>query len=99
MEQAFSYNTLSHMKPRTYRNHAWAQLAKSDTFYVRDPAEERRLQKALGLAEGEEEEDETRDADLEAPGAATLPTAPPAQLLYVLAEPVIHGSVLACPLF
>ena len=58
VDQAFSYNTLSHMNPRTYRNHAWAQLAKSDTFYVRGSPEERALQRRLGLLEDEEGEGE-----------------------------------------
>ncbi len=69
-DQAFSYNTLSHMNPRTYRNHAWAQLAKSDTFYVRGSPEERRLQRALGLDTDGEAEDNGQD--LEAPGGTTL---------------------------
>ena len=68
VEQAFSYNTLSHMNPRTYRNHAWAQLAKSETFYVRGSPEERQLQKALGLIEDEGLEDEEAETDVEAPG-------------------------------
>ena len=73
VEQAFSYNTLSHMKARTYRNHAWAQLAKSDTFYVRGSPQERALQRRLGLLEDEEEIPEEEDpADLEAPGVLLL---------------------------
>ncbi|KAL3137711.1 hypothetical protein ABBQ38_004978 [Trebouxia sp. C0009 RCD-2024] len=68
LEQALSYNTLSHMKPRTYRNHAWAQLATSDTFYVRGSPEERALQRRLGLLEEEENAAEDGPPDLEAPG-------------------------------
>ena len=56
------------MNPRTYRNHAWAQLAKSDTFYVRSSAEEEQLQRALGLIEDEGAEAEEATADVEAPG-------------------------------
>ena len=68
-DQAFSYNTLSHMNPRTYRNHAWAQLAKSDTFYRRGSPEERELQRALGLdVDGDLDETEGGQ-DLEAQGA------------------------------
>lgn len=68
-DQAFSYNTLSHMNPRTYRNHAWAQLAKSDTFYRRGSPEERELQRALGLdVDGDPDETEGGQ-DLEAQGA------------------------------
>lgn len=56
------------MNPRTYRNHAWAQLAKSDTFYIRGSPEERRLQTALGLDADGEAEAEDDGPDLEAQG-------------------------------
>lgn len=60
------------MNPRTYRNHAWAQLAKSDTFYIRGSPEERRLQTALGLdADGDAEAGEDA-SDLEAQGTNAL---------------------------
>lgn len=62
------------MKPRTYRNHAWAQLATSDTFYVRGSPEERALQRRLGLLEEEENAAEDGPPDLEAPGVHLLIT-------------------------
>lgn len=68
VDQAFSYNTLNNMNPRTYRNHAWAQLAKSDTFYIRGSPEERRLQTALGLDADGDAEAEDNASDLEAQG-------------------------------
>ena len=73
-EQVLSYSTLSHMNPRTYRNHAWAQLAKSDTFYVRGSPQERDLQRRLGLLH-EEEATAAEDgpSDLEAQGAPAGP--------------------------
>ena len=79
VEQVLSYSTLSHMKPRTYRDHAWAQLAKSETFYVRGSPQERDLQRRLGLL-GEEGESGAEDgpSDLEAQGAAPPPPPPPA---------------------
>lgn len=64
------------MKPRTYRNHAWAQLAKSDTFYVRGSPEERALQRRLGLLEEEEDAAEDGPSDLEAQGAPQLTCSP-----------------------
>ena len=77
VNQAFSYNTLSRMNPRTYRNHAMAQLAKSDTFYVRGSPEERALQRRLGLPEDEEgvgegvAEDELTDLEGQGMAAGT----------------------------
>ncbi|DBA93227.1 TPA: hypothetical protein ACH3X2_003522 [Trebouxia sp. C0005] len=68
VDQAFSYSTLSHMNPRTYRNHAWAQLAQSDTFYIRGSPEERRLHTALGLDADGDAEFEDDASDLEAQG-------------------------------
>ncbi|KAL0053639.1 hypothetical protein WJX82_008689 [Trebouxia sp. C0006] len=68
VDQAFSYTTLNNMNPRTYRNHAWAQLAKSDTFYIRGSPEERRLQTALGLDADSDAEAENDAPDLEAQG-------------------------------
>lgn len=52
------------MDPRTYRQHAWAQLAKSETFYRRSSREEDALQRSLGLIGGSNDEQD----DLEAPG-------------------------------
>ena len=72
VDQAFSYNTLNNMNPRTYRNHAWAQLAKSDTFYIRGSPEERRLQTALGLDADGDAADESDAPDLEAQGMDAL---------------------------
>ena len=71
-----SYAALSHMSPHTYRNHAWAQLAKSDTFYVRGSPEERRLQQALGLLDDDAHADldEEEGQDLEAQGRAAFKT-------------------------
>ncbi len=60
------------MNPRTYRNHAWAQLAKSDTFYIRGSPEERRLQTALGLDADGDVDAEDNDPDLEAQGTNAL---------------------------
>ena len=81
VEEALSYSTLSQMKPRTYRNHAWAQLAKSETFYVRGSPEERDLQRRLGLLDEEEPGVAADgDPDLEAQGAE-LPSPPPGPLL------------------
>ena len=60
------------MNPRTYRNHAWAQLAKSDTFYIRGSPEERRLQTALGLDADGDAADESDAPDLEAQGMDAL---------------------------
>ena len=76
-DQAFSYNTLNSMRPRDYRSHAWAQLAKSDTFYIRGSPEERRLQRALGLdVDGHAGDAEDAAPDLEAQGKRvnTLPS-------------------------
>ena len=74
VEQVLSYSTLSQMNPRTYRNHAWAQLAKSETFYVRSSPEERALQRRLGLLVDEEEGGvEDGPSDLEAQGAPAGP--------------------------
>ena len=52
------------MKPR---NHAWAQLVKSDTFYMWGCPKERALQPRLGLLEDEEGEAAAEDelTDLE----------------------------------
>lgn len=60
------------MNPRTYRNHAWAQLAQSDTFYIRGSPEERRLHTALGLDADGDAEFEDDASDLEAQGMNTL---------------------------
>ncbi len=73
VDQAFSYNTLNNMNPRTYRNHAWAQLAKSDTFYIRGSPEERRLQTALGLDADSDAEAEDHAPDVEAQGMNSHP--------------------------
>lgn len=73
-----SYNTLSQMNPRTYRNHAWAQLATSDTFYVRGSPEERALQRRLGLLDEEEDAPaEDGPSDLEAQGTPAGCPSPP----------------------
>lgn len=65
-----SYNTLSNMNPRAYRQHAWAQLAKSETFYRRSSREEDDLRRSLGLLGGSDDEREG-SPDVEAPGQAS----------------------------
>ena len=63
-----SYNTLSNMNPRAYRQHAMAQLAKSETFYRRSSREEDDLRRSLGLI-GESDNEREDTPDVEAPGA------------------------------
>ena len=91
VEQVLSYSTLSQMNPRTYRNHAWAQLAKSDTFYVRGSPQERHLQRRLGLLD-EEEDDGAEDgpSDVEGQGVpAAAPACPPRHPSPPPARPVV----------
>ena len=58
------------MNPRAYRQHAWAQLAKSETFYRRSSREEDDLRRSLGLLGGSDDEREG-SPDVEAPGQAS----------------------------